>query len=197
MPWEKSFDTDEALSRATDLFWAKGYDASSLSDLIKTMGINKGSLYNAYGNKNELFIKALVRYCEINQQSFLAEVKAIEDPVKSLTVFFDTVLKQAKDDKQNKGCFLCNTALELPYHGNEIKNIVQDSITEIEVFFKEQIERGIERGTIPQETAPAPVAKSLIALLVGLRVLSRGTYDKKALEAIRDQALALIGQPAS
>lgn len=195
MPWEKSFDTDEALDRATDLFWAKGYESASLSDLIETMGINKGSLYNAYGNKNELFIKALVRYCEINQQSFLAEVKAIKDPVKSLTVFFDTVLKQAKDDKQKKGCFLCNTALELPYHDREIKKVVQESISDLEIFFYEQIEKGIEQGTIPKETAPEPVAKALMALLFGIRVLSRGTYDRKGLKAIRDQALGLIGQP--
>ncbi|MGB1215804.1 MAG: TetR/AcrR family transcriptional regulator, partial [Pikeienuella sp.] len=56
MPWEKSFDLDDATDKAAAVFWAKGYEATSISDLVAAMGINKGSLYNAFGDKRRLFI---------------------------------------------------------------------------------------------------------------------------------------------
>ena len=76
MPWEKNFDLDKATDKAIQVFWKKGYEGTSMSDLIDAMGINKGSLYNAFGSKDELFNRALLRYDQLNRQEALKQLKS-------------------------------------------------------------------------------------------------------------------------
>lgn len=116
MPWEKSFDPEEAVDRAQKVFWAKGYEATSLSDLTDGMGINKGSLYNAFGSKKALFMRALLEYDRDNRQKSLTQLEAIDDPVIAVTTLFDGLIAETMADSEKKGCLLVNTALELPHH---------------------------------------------------------------------------------
>jgi TetR/AcrR family transcriptional repressor of nem operon len=75
MPWEETFDIDEATDKATEVFWKKGYEATSMADLIEAMQINKGSQYNAFGSKKEIFDRALVRYDQKNRAAKIAELR--------------------------------------------------------------------------------------------------------------------------
>lgn len=84
MPWEETFDIDEATDKATEVFWKKGYEATSMADLIEAMQINKGSLYNAFGSKKELFDRALVRYNQKNRAAKIAELRGWSDPVAAI-----------------------------------------------------------------------------------------------------------------
>ena len=84
MPWEKSFDEDEAVGKAMKVFWEKGYEPASMADLIAVTGITRGSLYNAFGGKEQLFIKALEKYDKDNRRAMLAKLEAMDDPQRAI-----------------------------------------------------------------------------------------------------------------
>jgi TetR/AcrR family transcriptional repressor of nem operon len=75
MPWEKSFDEDEAVGKAMNVFWEKGFEPASMADLIAGTGITRGSLYNAFGGKEQLFVKALQKYDKDKRRARLAELE--------------------------------------------------------------------------------------------------------------------------
>ncbi len=192
MPWEKSFDVDDVLDRATDVFWAKGYEAASMSDLLKATGINKGSLYNAFGSKKALFTQALLRYDRTQRQASFAGLRKLDDPVAAVTGLFDLLIEQCVSDADHKGCLLVNTALDLPNHDDDIEKIVKAGLDDIESFFRQQLELGKSRGVVPATTDTNKTSKGLLALVIGLRVLSRGAFDEQGLRSIKEQAIDLI-----
>lgn len=189
MPWEKDFDTEEALGDAMRAFWAKGYEATSMADLTKAMGINKGSLYNAYGGKKDLFIKAVSKYNRDNQQATLAKLEKMEDPLDSIETLFEALVAESLADDEKRGCFLVNTALELPNHSDDIKEIIEASFADMEAFLRRRLEAGQAKGSILPDLNPKKTAKSLLAQIVGLRVLARGVFTHDGLNTIKKQAI--------
>ena len=192
MPWEKEFDVDEAVDRAMKVFWAKGYEATSISDLTTAMGINKGSLYNAFGNKMSLFTRALLKYDTENRRASLKQLDAMDDPIEAVRTLFDSLVAESVADVERKGCLLVNTALDLPNHTEDIREMVTSALQEFEQFFVRVVERAQVRGQAPAHLDPNEVAKSLLTQVVGLRVLARGAFDAESLGAIGSQALEKI-----
>ena len=192
MPWEKSFDIDEAIDRATEVFWAKGYEASSLSDLLKATGINKGSFYNAFGSKKKLFMLSLLKYEREQHRATLQRLSQMNDPVAAITSLFDALITQSLVDKDKKGCLLVNTALDLPNLDNDTRDAIKSGMADIEAFFKSQIELGHQTGTIPKTVDSDVAAVGLVTLVAGLRVLARGVFDQRGLKAIKSQAIEII-----
>ncbi|WP_299673375.1 TetR/AcrR family transcriptional regulator [uncultured Roseobacter sp.] len=185
MPWEKTFDLDEATDKAIRVFWKKGYEGTSMSDLIDGMGINKGSLYNAFGSKQALFDRALLRYDQQNRGVMLAELSEFQDPVAAITELFDRMIDAGCSDPQNLGCFLINTAQDLPNQTPDVAEIVRRSLAEIERFFAIMLRRGQASGQLSPELDVATTSQSLLAMFVGLRLLSRGAVPPAALEGVR------------
>ncbi|WP_298840257.1 TetR/AcrR family transcriptional regulator [uncultured Roseobacter sp.] len=192
MPWEKTFDLDEAIDRATEVFGKKGYDATSMSDLTAAMKINKGSLYNAFGSKKELFDRSLARYDQKNRAATLASLRQRSDPVAAIEAFFDGLIEDARNDPRNLGCFVINTAQDLPNQPPEIVRIIQESLEDIELFFREMVKKGQKTGQVPDTTDPVSTAHALLSMLVGLRLLSRGAVGVPVLEGVRDGAMRLV-----
>lgn len=192
MPWVKDFDVDAAVDSAMKVFWAKGYDSTSITDLTEAMQINKGSLYNAFGSKKALFIQALLKYERENHQAVLKQLEAMDDPVAAIRTLFDGLIAESQADTERKGCLLINTAIDLPNHSEEVQRMVTAAIEDIEQFFVRTIERGQERGQVPEKLNAREAAKSLVTQVAGLRVLARGAFDATSLKAIGDQALEHI-----
>jgi len=192
MPWEKTFDTDDAIDKATQVFWAKGYEATSLADLLKAIGINKGSFYNAFGSKKSLFTQSLLKYDREQRRQILAQLTSLQDPLLAVNTLFDALIEQSLADVERKGCFLVNTALDLPNQDDDIQKTVKKGLHDFEAFFEQQVRLGISTGTIPTTVDPTVAAKGLLTLVVGLRVLSRGVFDQASLSAIKTQAIDLI-----
>ena len=192
MPWEKSFDIDQAIDRATQVFWAKGYESTSLSDLLEATGINKGSFYNAFGSKKKLFTDSLIKYDREQHRATFTRLSAMDDPVAAITTLFDKLIEQSLSDTERKGCLLVNTALDLPQHDDKTRKLVKESLAQAVSFFKQQIELGQKSGSIPKTVDPETTSDALLALLVGLRVLARGVFEHRNLQSIKTQALDLI-----
>jgi len=193
MPWEKSFNEETALENAMYVFWKKGYEPASIADLLTGTGLNRGSLYNAFGGKQQLFVKALLKYDRDTRRSILADLEALNNPTKAVGSLFDTIVSETVADQDRKGCFLINTALELSSHDTQVHEIVTQGMGELEAFFRRSIEVAQARNEMPNSLKPADSAKVLLALLVAIRVLGRGVFTEASLETISNEAKRLIG----
>ncbi|WP_282610748.1 TetR/AcrR family transcriptional regulator [Pelagibius sp. Alg239-R121] len=192
MPWEKQFNEEEVLDRAMGAFWARGYEATSVNDLLTVMEINRGSLYAAFTDKRSLFIRALKSYDEKYRRDFLTSVARNYSPKEAIFAAFEDVVESSDGGRNRKGCLLVNTALELSPHDPEVEKIVRGSLREVENFFCEMIVAAQGEGTIRTEVSSREVAQALLGLFLGLRVLVRSRPEKDVMKTILNQARALI-----
>jgi len=192
MPWEKSFREEDAIHDAMMLFWEKGYESTSIADLLTGLGINRGSLYNAFGGKKELFIKTLTKYDKEIRHTSLAKLESLDDPVKAIEMLFDNAVSEAVIDKQKKGCFLVNTASEIPAHDQDVVEITRQGMNEFVAFFRRCIEVGQARGEIRMDLVPQATARKLLALISAIRLLGRGIFEESDLQVIADEAKRTI-----
>lgn len=193
MPWEKQFDVNTALDRAMQAFWSGGFEATSTQDLLDRMEINRGSLYDTFGNKRDLFISALKRYEEVYQRPKLAVAGNGRSPRETIAALFQGLVADASSPKGRDGCLMVNTALELAAHDPEIADIVAGSLTDIKDFFATNIKSGQEAGEIRSDLDAIGVSDALLGLLVGIRVLARSMPgDKATLDSIATQAEVML-----
>ena len=191
MPWKKSFDEDHAIQNAMQVFWAKGYEAASISDLTDALQVNRSSLYNAFGGKEALFLKSLQRY-EEDRKALLAELEALDQPVLAIHRFIDTVVDSSASDEQKKGCFLFNTVQEIGVHGDQVTAVVNAGVFEVERFLQRCLEVAQVRQQIEASIQPEVTAKLLLAAIIAIRSLGRGVYKREELEIIAEQAKRLV-----
>lgn len=188
MPLEKQFNKQEVLGRALDAFWSRGFEATSMQDLVDCMGINRGSLYATFGDKRALFLAAFKSYDE-GRRHMLAEFEKRFEPRDAIRNVFLAFTREVTEDGGNKGCFITNTALELAPHDHEIRTLVATAQEDVEQYFVRMIRKGRALGDFPQHVRPADTARGLLASLLGLLVLTRSRPDKALLKAIVDEAM--------
>lgn len=189
MPWEKQFDVDKVLDEIMKAFWARGYEATSMQDLVDCTGVNRGSLYATYGDKHTLFLAALRMYDETVREKMLTDIEARFDPREAIRRIFLAFSEIASPRGCNRGCFLTNTALELAAHDAEARRVVAEAQMQIEAFFARMIKKGQERGDIARRIEPSETAQGLLASLAGFTVLSRSRPEPALLQAIVDDAI--------
>lgn len=194
MPWEKSFNIDKTLDNAMRMFWSRGFEATSMQDLTQGMGINRGSLYDTYGDKRSLFIAALKHYDTGYRKTRLAELEREYTPKGAIEALFLDWIDIVTTDADRRGCFLTNTALELSAHDAEIAAIVATSQKETEQFFRRQIKRDQSTGEIDQNLDATHTARLLLAALIGLLVLARSRPERALLKSIANSAMDSLNQ---
>jgi TetR/AcrR family transcriptional regulator, transcriptional repressor for nem operon len=189
----REFDEDAVLDAAVQCFWRRGYEATSVKNLIGVTGITAASLYNAYGDKRELFRTALDRYVE---GSVVARMQRCESlpPREAIRAFFDEILSRSLNDREHKGCMLVNSALELAPHDPEFQKIILGVFRRLESFFQNCIERGQETGEIARAMPAQALARHLLGVLIGVRVLARVRPDRTLLRDVIAPALAMLDQ---
>lgn len=192
MPWEKCYDETEVLDSAMKAFWSKGYEATSLQDLVKATGINRGSLYHAFPGKRALFMRALDHYDQIYRIEHLHGIAAKHAPVEAIITVFKTAVTKPIDSDTPWGCLLVNTALELSPHDPEVAEFVDHSLRGVEAFFYARIEAAKQDKTINPSLDSESTAKSLLGLLLGLRVLTRTNVRQSTIEAITSRARMML-----
>lgn len=186
MPWEKNFDIDETLTRAMQTFWAHGYEATSMQDLVTATGVNRASIYATYGDKRALFLTALRKYDGEIRRRMLAELAETNTPAEAIAAVFDKFIGQTTVPQGNWGCFLVNTALELAAHDDEISELVNTAQDEIEAFFLAMIRKGQQSGAFAADRDAKPLAHQALASLLGMLVMIRSRPEEEFLTAVRD-----------
>lgn len=193
MPWEKSFSEPEVVERAMHAFWAHGYAATSVQDLVTATGLGRGSLYGAFGDKRGLFLRALRHYDARHRGDWSDRLREAPSPRAAILAAFAQVSRAVLDDDRRDGCLLVNTALELSAHDPEIEAIVAGGLREMERFFADMVRAGQACAEIPDHLNVADTARGLLALLVGLRVFARARPEPGLLHAVSRSAARLLG----
>jgi TetR/AcrR family transcriptional repressor of nem operon len=188
----REFDEDKALDAAMARFWSHGFEATNVRELAAAMRISIASLYNAFGDKHELFVRALERYMDSATRERLARLEAALPPRQAIRRFFSEVIARSAEDKERRGCFLINSALEIAPHDARLGAEIAKRLGEVENFFLRCIAAGQSDGTIPAERAPRDLARLLLGVLLGIRVLARVRPDRALLEGVARPALGML-----
>lgn len=182
MAGRKQFDERNAVKEATDLFWERGYEAASLTDLEAATGLNKSSLYNAYGSKEGLYLKCLEYYFECYGGALLVELES-GDFKTSITGFFDTLIARLEDKSLPRGCLMTRTAMEM---GGKPGRLASDTLDKLRRAFQRRCEEAVESGELEAGTDCEAKAAGLLATSLGLTVMNQGFGDTNMLrEAVR------------
>ncbi len=191
----REFDEAVVLDAAVNCFWTRGYEATSVRDLAAEMGITGPSLYNAFGDKRSLFRVALERYVQLWTRARIAEVERKLAPKEAVRAFIAGIIERSLDDPDRRGCMLVNAALEIAPHDAEIGAEVAVWLGEIEGFFRRAIAAAQAAGTVPAERDARDLARLLLGVTLGMRVLARANPDRQLLEGVARPALALLDAP--
>lgn len=181
----KEFNEDQALDKAVEIFWHKGYNGTSAQDLVTHLGLSRSSLYDTFGDKQKLFSKALQRYQKQGQDAIKDLLEESKDIKATLTLIFKQAVLESLEDRITKGCFMVNSAVELAMHDDEIANIVGDNRQTMEAIFSKAVKKGQESGQISTQQEARTLARFIYNNYTGIRVLARsGEKDKQVYDDI-------------
>ena len=188
----REFDEVTALEAAMECFWHRGYEATSVRDLADKMGISAPSLYNAYGDKHALFVQALEHYLDHSARALIKRLENSLPPKRAVRRFIEEIIERSVNDCERRGCFLINSALEVAPHDRELGALIADRLAEIEAFFYRSIKTAQAEGAVPRNRVAKDLARLLLGVLLGIRVLARSKPERALLEGVARPALALL-----
>ena len=170
----KNFDETEALERAMDLFWRRGYKGAGISELLDHIGISRQSLYDTFGSKRDLFLRVLVHYRTTQLARALETLQAGSgsnlDNVKEVLLFFRTL----GEDAECRGCLVANSLIEFgPSEDAEITDLLRDALTRLEHGFQSALEAAQKEGELAATKSPRQIARALTNAVVGMAVTGR------------------------
>ncbi|HEY0245460.1 MAG TPA: TetR/AcrR family transcriptional regulator [Mucilaginibacter sp.] len=180
----KDFDETEVLTKAIQLFWHKGYNGTSMQDLVDSLGISRSSLYDTYTDKHTLFVKALESYQNTgaaNIQKIINHSGSAKETVKELLKF---AINELLGDKQHKGCFMVNAEVEVAPHDAEVNSLVCKNDQQMEEAFYQVIQRGKDSGEIKNQQDARALARFIFNAVKGMRVTAKSTTDKAVFDDI-------------
>ncbi len=192
MARQKEFDRDEVLHRAMEVFWMRGYEGTSIQDLVKYMGINRQSIYDTFGNKHTLFLQSLDRYREIQSRKVFDVLERPGSVKKNLRQLFEEVVARALSAEGRRGCFVGNSMSELAGRCKATANRTCNSVASAEKIFRRALERGREQGELPRVRDTRAVARFLYSNLQGLLLLAKATRDRKLLSDVVKVTLSVL-----
>jgi len=187
----REFDEGAVLDAAVLCFWNRGYEATSVKDLVEKTGITAASLYNAFGDKRAIYEKALDHYVQGSVADRIRRCGALA-PRDAIGAFFEEILKRSLGDRERKGCMLVNAALDMAPHDPGFRKIVTEVLAEIEAFFLACVKAGQADGTIMRSLPAETLSRHLLGVLMGIRVLARVRPEQALLEGVVAPSLALL-----
>lgn len=188
----KEFNPEEALEAAMELFWRRGYEATSMRDLLEGMGIGRGSFYDTFGDKRALFLAALDRFEESRTTWAIEVLQESPSPLAGIEEVFRRTVENLVGYEPRRGCLLANSAVELAPHDPEVATRISGYVRRTEKAFEDALERARVRKEIPKKSDPRALARFLVTNLHGLRVMARAGADRETLEdAVRIALFAL------
>jgi AcrR family transcriptional regulator len=184
----RAFDTEKALDSALDVFWRKGYEGASLPDLTEAMGINRPSLYAAFGNKEALFRKALDRYIE-GPACYVRE--ALQQPTARAVAeaLFHGEIALLTDPMNPPGCMAVQSALACGDAASGIREELSSRRKALEREIRRRFQKARVAGDLPKDADPAALASYTCALVHGMAVQAAGGASRKDLKRVADLAL--------
>jgi AcrR family transcriptional regulator len=183
----RQFDETKVIESLMNVFWEKGYQATSMQDLVAATGLHKGSLYGAFGDKHAMYLAALGHYNRTRIQAAIDMLNGEGSPRQKIARLFDNVIEATKRGLFAGGCLLCNASLEMAATDRQIKNEVKTTIRRLKVAIMGALE-----PRIANEDQAAALAAFIVSAYFGSRVLAKGGAPAAMIGDTRDRCLQLV-----
>ena len=190
----KAFDEQTALAAAVEVFWRTGYERASLDVLLSAMGISKQSLYDTFGDKRALYLKALAYYRDqtlTSMRDLFASVRKTRDGFSRLLLG----LSAESEEQHARGCLLLSANLERDTGDRVIAAFLRDNQASVEQIFATAIAQAQSRGELSHKHDPQALAKFFASTIQGMRAMARLKSDRRALRQVAKVALAVLDAP--
>ncbi|KPM55120.1 TetR family transcriptional regulator [Frankia sp. CcI49] len=188
----REFDPDVVLERAMDLFWARGFEATSMTDLVEHLGIGRASLYATFGSKHDLYLAALRRYLLRSEAGFVTALAQPGPALPAVRAFVRSWIDEALTDPDRRGCLVVNAAVELAPREPEVARQVAVSWTVVETALLSSLLRAQAQGELAPDKDAHEIANFLLVVMQGVRVVARAAPDADRLRAAARLALAAL-----
>jgi len=192
MARQKEFHRGEVLHKAMEVFWTRGYEAASIQDLVKHMGINRQSMYDTFGDKHSLFLEALDHYREIQSRKVFEVLERPGSMKKHLRQLFEEVVARSLSAEGRRGCFVGNSMSELAGRCKETATRTCNSMASAEKMFQKALQRGKEQGELRRVSDTRAVARFLYSNFQGLLLIAKATRDRKLLNDVVKVTLSVL-----
>jgi TetR/AcrR family transcriptional regulator, transcriptional repressor for nem operon len=188
----KAFDRETALHQAMQVFWRVGYEAASMQQLVDGMGISRQSLYDTFGDKQQLYLEALEHYrCGIGK-AFLEPLEGSKPLRKRLEMVFENLVEESANDHERKGCLIANATLERAHQDDEVRRLVEENFKASVDGFERLFRFARERGELQSKQSPHALAVFLVNSISGFRVLAKSTTDRATLKSVAKTVLLVL-----
>jgi len=184
----RTFDTDQALDRALEVFWRKGYEGTSICDLTGAMGINPPSLYAAFGNKEALFRRALDRYVE-TKGAFIHEALQARSAREGIAAILHGTARSLTDKSNPTGCLLVQGIAGAGEHAQCIREELNARRGATQKAVRDRLKQAKDEGELPEDADPAALARYFSTVAQGMAIQAAEGASRKELERVADMAL--------
>ena len=185
----RAFDLDEALEKAQAVFWERGYASTTTADLAAAMGIQKGSLFHAFGDKRSLFIQALTRYLDRGTQGLSDRLDGAEDPLLALQGWVEEKAARCATPEGRMGCFGVNSSIGLAARDPELAQVMADYWGKVWTLCTQAIQTAQEKGWVREDQEARSLAHLVMIHLAGMNVIAR---QGLATDCLRGSSQALF-----
>lgn len=188
----RCFDRDTALLRALDIFWKRGYEPASISELCKAMGINAPSLYSTFGNKAKLFLEAVNFYEKTYWEAPSQKLMAHPDVYQGLDEFFKESARILLSPDSPCGCMVVLAAINISDDAEDVISVIRELRFATKDMFADRLRQGIADGQLPQDIDVTALAGALNTMLEGLSIQARDGLSQNELERIASHAVRML-----
>ena len=188
----KEFNPDDAIEKAMQVFWHKGYEATSMEDLLIAMDLNRGSLYDTFGDKRQLFLKVMDRYCTTFVGPKFSLLDQPGPALPTLRRFIIGMIKGGLADPQRRGCFISNTVMELSPHEKEIAGRLRQALKIAEDTFFKVLARAKQQGELREDKDPRALARFLTTMMQGTIVMIKAGASADTVKQTAETALSIL-----
>ncbi|MEO3429037.1 TetR/AcrR family transcriptional regulator [Pelagibius sp. CAU 1746] len=180
----RRFEREEVVEKALGVFWRQGYQATSVQDLVDATGLNRGSLYDTFGDKHGLFLEVVEHYRSHVSARRLAKLEEPGPAREKIATFFKEVIEFSVGEGRLLGCLMTNAAIELAPHDRDTRLAVAANMAAMEAAFRRVLTRARKEGEIGAGKSPADLARFLTATANGLRVMAKVSPERAALRSV-------------
>jgi len=192
MPRPRAFDEESVLDNAMNIFWSKGFAATSIQDLVDETGLNRASMYASFGDKKALFLRVLDHYSQKISTERFADLRNIEDGRAAIEKTFRDAAKTGTAEGRHKGCLMVNSGMELAPHDPETAAIAHQAFRRAEDTFAAALNRAIGQGKISKGKNVRALARFLAGSFQGVQLMSRRGADQETLNDYCETILAAL-----
>lgn len=192
MARHKEFDRKQALQKAMEIFWSRGYEAASIENLTEHMGINRQSLYDTFGDKHALYLQALDHYRDVESRKLFELLERSDSVKRALRQLFDGVIERSLGGPDRRGCFMGNAMSELAGRCKETAAKTGSNMVAVEEAFYRALLRGKKEGELKHVHQPRAVARFLFSSLQGVLLTAKAAPDREILDDVVKVTLSVV-----